>query len=144
MADISEIFGDGRLSYDEFVMKAGELGREIGDLGELRRSYETELLSVKRNAALERELDRSGAKNRSLITKVIDLDSVKVDEDGVHGIAEQISALRESDPYLFDDAPKPSEEKAHILFRTGMEHRSEPLDSDSLSDADFYRQIKKM
>lgn len=142
MADLSEIFGSGKLSYDEFLIKAGEMGSEIGDIGELRQSYENELKSVKRNAALERELDRAGVKNRALITKVIDMDSVSVDEDGVHGIAEQLTSLRESDPYLFEDERQHSQSAPHI--RTGMTHRSEPLDSDSLSDADFYRQIKKM
>ena len=141
MADISEIFGGSKLSYDEFLIKAGEMGREIGDVGELRRSYEDELLSVKRSAALERELDRSGAKNRALITKVIDLGAVSVDEDGVHGLTEQISALRQSDPYLFEDAYQPA---APRTIRTGIAHRREPLDPDSLSDADYYRQIKKM
>lgn len=143
MADLSEIFGGEKLSYDEFLMKAGEMGREIGDLADMRQSYESEILSVKRNAALERELDRSGAKNRSLITKVIDLDSVEIDEDGVHGIAEQIDALRESDPYLFESAAPQSPTQPRTI-RTGIAHRHEPLDSDSLSDKDFYKQVKKI
>ena len=37
---ISEIFGDGRLSYDEFLMKTGEAGIEIGDVGEVRGAFE--------------------------------------------------------------------------------------------------------
>ena len=144
MADLSEIFGSGKLSYDEFLIKAGEMGSEIGDIGELRQSYENELKSVKRNAALERELDRAGVKNRALITKVIDMDSVSVDEDGVHGITEQLSALRESDPYLFEDKHQSASQAQPHTIRTGIAHRHEPLDSDSLSDADYYRQIKKM
>lgn len=142
MADISEIFGSEKLSYDEFLIKASELGSEFGDVGEVRRAYESEILSVKRAAALERELDKSGAKNRGLITKIIDLDSIEVDGDEVHGIAEQISALRESDPYLFDNSPASPAQVRSI--HTGIPHRHETVDSDSLSDADFYKQIKKM
>lgn len=141
-ADISEIFGSDKLSYDEFLIKAGEAGGEFGDLTELRRAHEGEIIAIRRSAALERELDKSGVKNRDLITKVIDLDSVEVDEDGVHGIAEQIAALRESDPYLFDNTPASHAQSKSM--HTGLSHRREPLDADSLSDADFYRQIKKM
>ena len=141
MADLSEIFDGARLSLDEFLIKAGEIGVEIGDIGELRRSYEDELSSVKRTSALERELDRAGVINRSIITKVIDMDAVTVDEDGVHGIREQINALRESDPYLFTAHTSPTQPHA---VRTGMPHGHEPLDADSLSDADYYKNIKKM
>ena len=102
MPELSEIFGEGKLSYEEFLIKAGEMGAEIGDVGALRQSYEEQLRGVRCHAALERELDRCGAKNRGLISRVIDLDTVTVDEDGVHGLTEQFDALRQSDPYLFE------------------------------------------
>ena len=70
--------------------------------------------------------------------------TVSVDEDGVHGITEQLSALRESDPYLFEDKHQSASQAQPHTIRTGIAHRHEPLDSDSLSDADYYRQIKKM
>lgn len=142
MADLSEIFGESKLSYDEFLIKAGELGAEIGDTRELRQAFTEELNAVKRSSALERELDKAGAKNRDLITKIIDMTTVSVDDDGVHGIAEQLSSLRESDPYLFENASVG--QKLPRTMRTGMPHGHEPLDTDSLSDADYYKNIKKM
>ena len=142
MTDISEIFDGARLSYDEFVIKAGEIGAEIGDTRELRSQFEDEVKRVKRSSALERELDRAGAKNRGLISKIIDMDAVTVDGDEVHGISEQLSALRESDPYLFtDQSPSPTKQ---MTVRTGIPHSHEPLDPDSLSDRDYYKNIKKL
>ena len=143
MADLSEIFGGARLSLDEFLIKAGEVGAEIGDTRELRQSYENELMSVKRSYALEKELDRSGAKNRELISKVINMDSVTYDDEGFHGIAEQITSLRQSDPYLFEMPVKSASVQSHRLS-TGMPHIHEPLDTDSLSDSDYYKNIKKL
>ena len=145
MSDFSKIFGDGKLSYDEFVMKAGELGLEPGDIRQVRESYEEQIRGIKCASALERELDRAGVKNRDLVAKIIDMSAIMVDEDGVSGISEQLSALRESDPYLFESkqgggATYPVSQR----IRTGMRHERESVDPDSMSDADFYKQIKQM
>lgn len=147
MADISKVFGDGKLSYDEFLIKAGELGLELGDLGEMRQSYEEKIRGIRCASALERELDRAAVKNRSLVTKIIDMNAVTVDEDGVSGIAEQLNALRESDPYLFETRERPADRgdaPATSRIRTGFTHGRESLDPDSMSDADYYKQIKRM
>ncbi len=144
MADISEIFGGGKLSYDEFLIKAGELGLEFGDTGEMRRSYEEQIRGIRCTSALERELDRAEVKNRALVSRIIDMGAVTVDEDGVHGIAEQISALRESDPYLFNQKEKAPLTGGMGRMRTGFSHTGESLDPDTMSDADYYRQIKRI
>lgn len=154
MPELSEIFGEGKLSYEEFLIKAGEMGAEIGDVGALRLSYEEQLRGVRCHAALERELDRFGAKNRGLVSRVIDLDAVTVDEDGVHGLTEQFDALRQSDPYLFEagnsgvgsggSGGNGSGSGGVRGVRIGMPHGRETLDPNSLSDADFYKQVKQM
>ena len=138
---ISEIFGDGRLSYDEFLMKTGEAGIEIGDVGEVRGAFEKKIEGLRKNSALERELDRAGVKNRSLITRLINMDEVTADDDGVSGISEQIDSLRESDPYLFEEKSRPS---AGAFFNSGLSHGREVPDEDSMSDSDFYKKIKKL
>ncbi len=144
MADISEVFGGGKLSYDEFLIKAGELGLEFGDTAEMRRSYEEQIRGIRCSSALERELDRAEVKNRALVSKIIDMGAVTVDEDGVHGIAEQISALKESDPYLFQSKERSPMTGGGVRMRTGFSHGGESLDPDTMSDADFYKQIKRM
>lgn len=145
MADFSKIFGDGKLSYDEFLIKAGELGLEVDDVREIRQSYEEQIRGIRCASALERELDLAGVKNRGLVAKIIDMSAVTVDEDGVSGISEQLSALRESDPYLFEG--KQSGFASATMgqrIRTGMRHEKESIDPDSMSDADYYKQIKQI
>lgn len=140
MSEISEVFGDGKISYDEFLIKAGEMGAEFGDIGEMRSRYEEEIRGIRCAGELERELDRAGVKNRELITRIIDMGAVTVDEDGVHGIAEQIDGLRESDPYLFENAAETPARKVS----TGMVHIGTAADPDRMSDREFYRRIKMM
>lgn len=141
MPEISEIFGGGKLSYEEFLAKADEAGVQLGDMGELRRAYEAEITSIRAQNALEKELDHAGARNRELVMKLIDSAAVTVDEEGVHGISEQIDKLRESDPYLFSEK---NAEKSTVKLRLGMPHKSETVDADSMDDRDFYRRVKKM
>ena len=146
MADISEIFGSGKISYDEFLIKAGEMGVEVGDIGKMRTDYEEEIRGIRCRNALERELERSGVKNRELVTRILDMNSVTVDDDGVHGIAEQIDGLRESDPYLFEDAVgQPGVTKSETRrVSTGFSHSGTAVDPDRLSDREFYKRIKLM
>jgi hypothetical protein len=141
--DLKELFGSGRLSFEELMVKCTEAGMEFGDLSGLRSEYDGKITALKKDFALERELEKAGVKNRALMEKVLDQEKITVDEDGVHGIAEQISALRESDPYLFDgpgavSAPSPAPVK------WGVSHGQTVPDPDSMGDAEYYKVIRKM
>ncbi len=138
MPEISEIFGSESLSYDEFKKRISERGLEFGDVAEVRRGYEDRITEIRCMSALEREMEKAGVRNTSLMTKLIDMGAITADEGGVHGIAEQIDALRESDPYLF------VAEKKNTLksVMTGERHGMARVDPDKMSDADFYKQVK--
>ena len=146
MPKISEIFGSEKLSYEEFVKKAAEAGGEFGDVAEMRKAHTAEMNRLRVTGAVEREAMRAGAKNSGLLMRVIDMAGVTVDDSGVHGIAEQIGKLRESDPYLFaekENAPSPGKEPAAstavtVSVNTGAPHGRETVDPDLLSDADYY------
>ena len=144
MPRISDIFGSEKLSYEEFVKKAAEAGGEFGDVAEMRKAHTAEMNRLRVTGAVEREAMRAGAKNSGLLMRVIDMGGITVDESGVHGIAEQIGKLRESDPYLFaeKEAPVPSAKEPVILpavtVSTGAPHGRETVDPDLLSDADYY------
>lgn len=142
MPDISEIFGGEKLSYEEFLAKAGELGLEIGDMNELKAQYEAEIMSVRAQNELERELDLAGVKNREIVLKLIDMEAVTFDEEGIHGIKEQIDALKESAPYLFEE--KKDVKITAPKMRIGMHHKAEANDADSMNDKDYYKRVKKM
>ncbi len=145
MLKISEIFGSEKLSYEEFVKKAAEAGGEFGDVAEMRKAHTAEMNRLRVTGAVEREAMRAGAKNSGLLMRVIDMTGVTVDDSGVHGIAEQIGKLRESDPYLFaekDAGASPAQEPAaparKVSVSTGAPHGRETVDPDLLSDADYY------
>jgi hypothetical protein len=65
-------------------MKAA--GLEYGDVGAAKAEFARQLDDVRRSAALERELDRAKVRNRSIVSKIIDMDRVTVGEDGADGV----------------------------------------------------------
>ena len=145
MPRISDIFGSEKLSYEEFVKKAAEAGGEFGDVAEMRKAHTAEMNRLRVTGAVEREAMGAGAKNSGLLMRVIDMGGITVDESGVHGIAEQIGKLRESDPYLFaeKEAAVPPSAKEPVTLpavtvSTGAPHGRETVDPDLLSDADYY------
>ena len=142
MPKISDIFGSEKLSYEEFVKKAAEAGGEFGDVAEMRKAHTAEMNRLRVTGAVEREAMRAGAKNSGLLMRVIDMGGITVDDSGVHGIAEQIGKLRESDPYLFaekETAPvKETVVSPAMTVSTGAPHGRETVDPDLLSDADYY------
>ncbi len=144
MAKISDIFGSEKLSYEEFVKKAAEAGGEFGDVAELRKTHRAEMNRLRMSGAVEREALRAGAKNSGLLMRVIDMNAVTVDDAGVHGVAEQIGKLRETDPYLFAEAKETvavTVEKTSVpamTVSTGAPHGKESVDPDLMSDEDFY------
>lgn len=138
MPDISEIFGNESLSYEEFSKRLSKEGMEFGDLAQLRRGYEDKILEIRCMSALERSLEKSGAKNIPLVTRLINMEGITADEEGVHGITEQLDALKESDPYLFESDKKPT---LRAVF-SGGSHNGDGADPEKMSDADYYKRVK--
>lgn len=136
---ISDLFGGGKLSYDELIIKAADAGVEVGDVAALRGEYASKLHSLRCRSALERNLDKSGAKNRELIAKVIDMGRVTSDEDGVYGLDEQFDELKASAPYLFEDKPKNPP-----VITSGFTHSAAEQNPDRLDDFEYYRRVKKL
>ncbi len=137
---IGEIFGSGRISYDEFLIKAAEAGVKVGDVGEAEGRFEKKIHEVRCLAALERELDRSGAKNREIIAKVIDMGKVSSDDGGVYGLSEQFAELKKAAPYLF----RGGEDEGDVIFSSGLSHGGGGMDVEAMDDGEYYRKVKKM
>ena len=152
MPDLSELFGEERLSYAELCERLAKAGLEYGDVGAARAEFTRQMDDVRRSAALERALDRAKVKNRAIVSKIIDMDRVTVGEDGAHGIAEQLDDLRRTDPYLFEGserqpettAPQQSASQQGIRFSSGLRHTEAAADPDDMSDAEYYRAVKKL
>src|SRR5690625_3046926 len=98
-----------------------DLGKKVKDNEELTAEIErlkdenktaTEELQEKLEKqafefALEKELNKAGAKNPKAVKALLDTESIKVDGETLLGLDDQLKALKESDEYLFE-----SEEKA--------------------------------
>lgn len=152
MPDLMELFGEERLTYAELCERMKAAGLEYGDVGAAKAEFARQLNDVRRSAALERELDRAKVRNRSIVSKIIDMDRVTVGEDGAHGIAEQLDDLRRSDPYLFEPDERPASSpsapsapaSSGVRFSSGMRHTEAAPDPDTMSDAEYYRAVKKL
>ncbi|MBQ7922293.1 MAG: phage scaffolding protein [Clostridia bacterium] len=82
-------------------------------------------------------LTRMGAKNPSLAAKVLDMSAITMDNDGIHGLNEQLDKLRVSDPYLFHNTG----DKEKIA--TGTSHGTPFADPESMTDAEYYRFVRR-
>lgn len=160
--DLKSVFSDEALSYEQFCEKISEKGMELADLtdgsyvprGEyekavcdagnsaeqLKAGYEKEIQSLKTSSAIDLALLRSGALDLVSVRAHIDPDSVKLDENGLSGLDEQIESLRTGCPYLFGSAAAEAPaECTGLRLSSGMEHsHSSPLDYSALTDSEYY------
>ncbi|MEY8370131.1 phage scaffolding protein [Aerococcaceae bacterium 50-4] len=72
-----------------------------------KADYEAEIKGIKRDTALEKALSQSGAKNSKAIKALLDADKILFEDNKLIGVDEQLTALKESDPYMFDMGKKP-------------------------------------
>ena len=85
-----------------------ELSTKIGELQELNkttsREYEDKLKQQKKDFALELKLRDSKAKNPKAVKALLSVDKILINDDGtITGLDEQLTALKESDGYLFGE-----------------------------------------
>lgn len=96
--DLEKIQKDATTSED--------LKQQIKDLQEenetAKTEWEKQLLEVQRNAALDTVLAGSKVKNAKALTALLDQEKITFKDGELTGLNEQIDALKESDPYLFD------------------------------------------
>lgn len=83
-----------------------ELKKQITDLTEANKKAADEhaaaLQKVHYDTALEKALSGAKAKNIKALTALLDLDKVKLEGEALQGLDEQLTALKESDSYLFE------------------------------------------
>lgn len=87
-------------------MEQEELLRRIEALeqekAELTAAHAEELAAVKRSAAIDLALAAAGARNCKAVRALLQEEALVLGGDGtVEGLAEQLAAIRKSDPYLF-------------------------------------------
>lgn len=72
-----------------------------------KETYEKEKEEIKYNYELNAAIEKSGAKNSKAIMGMIDKDKIKLVNDTLVGLDEQLKELKETDAYLFNDEGNP-------------------------------------
>lgn len=77
--------------------------KELQDAATQREAdYKESIKTLKIDTAITKALSKSGAMNETILTGLLDRTKIAIGEDNtITGIQEQITALKESDPYLF-------------------------------------------
>ena len=100
---------------------------------ELEKTSKDDILKVKKDFMVEKEIASSNPKSLEIVKKQIDLDKVSYDGEKLIGLTDQLNALKESADYLFNVETK-EEDKKQVT--TGQEH----TEADDVDDA-FVNQI---
>lgn len=72
-----------------------------------KTEYEQQLVGMQRDSAIEKALATSGAKNTKAVKALLDADKIVFKDGELSGLAEQLEAYKQSDPYMFDMGKKP-------------------------------------
>ena len=72
-----------------------------------KAEFEQQLLGMQRDSAIEKALATSGAKNTKAVKALLDADKIVFKDGELSGLAEQLEAYKQSDPYMFDMGTKP-------------------------------------
>lgn len=91
-------------SFEKFKSETLANYVEKSKLDEIENTYKTQLNETKIGVEIERAL--IGAKYPDLIASKIDKTTIKITENGVEGINEQIATLKEKYADLFEITPK--------------------------------------
>ena len=67
-----------------------------------KAGYEEQLVGMQRDSAIEKALATSGAKNTKAVKALLDADKIVFKDGELSGLAEQLEAYKQSDPYMFD------------------------------------------
>lgn len=71
-----------------------------------KEEYANSLIKTKISNAIDLALTEKGALNKKAVASLFDMEKIKVENDKVTGIDEQLNAIFESDKYLFKSDEK--------------------------------------
>ena len=108
--NLKEQMAEMEKTVEEFKKNAGDtkkLQEQISEMEkkqkEIKETYETKLLDVKKNSVIESALLKANAKYPELIMQKIDKDAIKINDDGIIGLKDQIENLKANYKELFGE-----------------------------------------
>lgn len=82
-----------------------DLNTKIAELQKLNenttKEYETQIAQIKLDNAIDVELSSVGALNKKAVRALLDNGKIKLENDTLQGLSEQLAELKKSDGYLF-------------------------------------------
>jgi predicted metalloprotease len=97
-----------------------------------KEAMEQRLMQQARDYAIAQAVREYDPKNQKAVLAILDHEKIKVEGDAVHGLAEQMEALKQSDGYLFNLPQKAS-------FRGVTPAESvDGVQGQAMSDEDYY------
>ena len=69
-------------------------------------NYDKELARIKLDSALDMALTGAKGKNHKAIKALLDMDKIKLDEEGLKGLEDQLASLKTNESYLFETETK--------------------------------------
>ena len=69
-------------------------------------NYDKELARIKLDSALDMALTGAKGKNPKAIKALLDMDKIKLDEEGLKGLEDQLASLKTNESYLFETETK--------------------------------------
>ena len=83
-----------------------ELQKQIKELQSQNKAkeeeYQTKFNQLKLDNALELALTKEGARNSTAVKSLLKLDLIKMDNDNLIGLSDQLAKIKETDGYLFE------------------------------------------
>jgi hypothetical protein len=140
-------------TVEDFKANAGDtkkLKEQIAEMEakqkEIKENYEQKLLDVKKNSVIESELLKANAKYPELIMQKIDKDAIKINDDGIIGLKDQIENLKQNYKELFGEknvnSPKP-EGGPDTLKKTFKEMDSFERYELKQKNPELYKQLRE-
>lgn len=122
-AELTSQISDRDKQLKDLSGKAGdneELQSQIKALQDQNKQskadYEANIAQLKRDGAIELALREANARNPKAVKALLDGDTIKIDDEGVHGLKEQLEQLQESDAYLFGESKPPKEPAVKVVL----------------------------
>jgi len=85
----------------------------------VKTEYEEQLEAQAFDHKLENTLSGAKVKNTKALRALLDMDTIKLDGDVLKGLDDQMSALQESDPYLFEVEEEPEPDPTPTIVPSG-------------------------
>jgi len=89
-------------NIDSLKSKDLDIQKVIDERDKIKSDFENRLINERVNHSIEVELIKVGARNNKAVLALLDMDKIKLSDNGVVGLSEQLESLKTTDAYLFE------------------------------------------